>query len=68
MGDMNEDTVKVVRCKNCVYAVQPINLLDIVCSYWQSDGLEPDDYCSYGMRLTMDRATFDMLREVSDGS
>ena len=47
-----EDCVEIARCKDCKYKVVTddgeYNPQDIVCSYWASDGLEEDDFCSYG--------------------
>lgn len=55
-----EDTVEVVRCKDCKFNVanmekDPSDITDysgddIVCSYFMTDGLEPTDFCSYGVR------------------
>ena len=46
------DAVEVIRCKNCKYKVvteeDEYNPEDIVCSYWQSDGLTENDFCSQG--------------------
>ncbi len=48
------DAVPVVRCKDCMYKAGTedgeYNPEDIVCTYWMSDGLNEDDYCSYGER------------------
>ena len=45
-------TIDIVRCKDCKYKVVTddgeYNPQDIVCSYWASDGLEEEDFCSYG--------------------
>ena len=45
---------EIVRCKDCKHKVvtedgeyEPD---DIVCEYWMSDGLDSNDYCSYGDR------------------
>lgn len=51
----DEDEV-IVRCKNCIYNVanmqkDPLDITDytdIVCTYFMTDGLEPNDYCSKG--------------------
>lgn len=44
--------VKAVRCKDCKYKVVPesgeYTSEDIVCYYWQSDGLTENDFCSQG--------------------
>ena len=46
------DVVKVVRCKDCKHKVVTesgeYNPEDIVCDYWQSDGLTENDFCSQG--------------------
>lgn len=52
------DAVEVVRCRECIHNVanharDPLDTTDysgkdIVCAFWLSDGLEPDDYCSRG--------------------
>ena len=48
------DYQEVVRCKDCKYKVVTDDgewyELDVVCSYWETDGLTADDYCSYGER------------------
>ena len=54
------DAVPVVRCKDCIHNVSnritdPLCLNDysgedIVCDYFETDGMEPDDYCSYAER------------------
>lgn len=56
-----EDTVEVVRCKDCKFNVanmerDPLDITDysgddIVCSYFMTDGLEPADFCSYGAKM-----------------
>lgn len=45
----------IVRCKECKHNVGLSNgdgfwEEDIVCDFWESDGLHADDYCSYGER------------------
>lgn len=52
------DAVPVVRCEKCIHNAanlvrDPLDTTDysgkdIVCAFWLSDGLEPDDYCSRG--------------------
>lgn len=52
------DAVPVVRCRECIHNTanhvrDPLDTTDysgkvIVCDFWLSDGLEPDDYCSRG--------------------
>ena len=54
------DAVPVVRCKDCIHNVSnritdPLCINDysgddIVCDYFETDGMEPDDYCSYAER------------------
>lgn len=54
------DMVEVVRCKYCKFNVanmekDPLDITDysgddIVCSYFMTDGLDPNDYCSQGKR------------------
>lgn len=48
------DAVLVVRCKDCKYKCETEdgewNPEDVVCSYWDTDGLEENDYCSYAER------------------
>ena len=45
----------IVRCKDCKYNYGIANHCeyakdDIVCCYWESDGLHSDDFCSKGER------------------
>ena len=52
--------VEVVRCKDCKFNVEnmkkdPLDITDysgddIVCSYFMTDGMQPDDFCSRGER------------------
>ena len=48
------DVVEVVRCRDCEYlyrtAKAPDEVIDHVCTYWDSDGLYLDDFCSMGKR------------------
>lgn len=49
------DLVAVVRCKDCKHNYSKkhnkrYNHEDIVCDYWETDGLNDDDFCSYGER------------------
>lgn len=54
------DVVEVVRCKDCKLWGSTLDEedrqrciefnTDLVCDYWMSDGLMPDDYCSKGER------------------
>lgn len=51
---------EIVRCKNCVHWGSTISQVereqcasqgvDLVCNYWESDGLYAEDFCSYGER------------------
>ena len=69
-----------VFCKDCVYAVRDVygdlNPEDIVCCYWDSDGLEAYDYCSRSKKgiykpdpndSTETEAKAPMLRFMLDG-
>lgn len=51
------DRVEVVRCKDCVHNVanwnhsDPLDITDytdITCDYHMTDGMYPNDFCSYG--------------------
>ena len=47
----------VVRCKDCRYNYgnaegREYNPNDIVCTYFDTDGMDASDYCSYGERRT----------------
>lgn len=48
------DAVEVVRCRDCKHLVLTAegehNPCDCVCDYWMSDGLNDNDFCSYGER------------------
>ena len=48
------DAEPVVRCRDCKFKVVTDDgewyEQDVVCSYWATDGLTADDYCSYGER------------------
>ena len=54
------DFVEVVRCKDCRlnvanmekdgFDITDYSGEDIVCSYFMTDGMLPDDFCSYGER------------------
>ena len=56
----NAKATETVRCKACKYNVANMTIdendatdysgEDIVCSYFMTDGLHPDDYCSRGER------------------
>ena len=45
---------KIVRCKDCIHCVLTndgkYNPGDIVCDYFMTDGMNADDFCSYGVR------------------
>ena len=49
---------EIVRCKDCKHKVVTVvgeyNPQDIVCSYWASDGLTENDFCSYAERMESD--------------
>ena len=59
------DVVEVVRCKDCKFNVankekDPLDITDcsgddIVRSYFLTDGLDPNDYCSRGTRTPKER-------------
>lgn len=46
------DAVEVVRCRDCKHLVLTAegehNPRDCVCDYWMTDGLNDNDFCSYG--------------------
>ena len=53
------DAVEVVRCKKCKFWGESLTkeerkecdvYADLVCTYWMSDGLTRDDFCSKGER------------------
>lgn len=47
-----KEELDIVHCSECKYCVKTkegeYNPEDIVCCYWDSDGLESEDFCSYG--------------------
>lgn len=48
-------SIDIVRCKDCKFNYGnehncSFNPNDIVCTYWESDGLQSDDFCSMGER------------------
>lgn len=55
-----ENVLQITRCKDCQFNVanmekDPLDITDysgddIVCSYFMTDGLDPNDYCSRGKR------------------
>lgn len=49
-----EAQAEIVRCKECKYKCETEdgewNPEDVVCSYWDTDGLMWNDYCSYAER------------------
>lgn len=53
------DAVEVVRCLDCKHLVLTAegehNPRDCVCDYWMTDGLNDNDFCSYGERKDGDR-------------
>ena len=71
---------KPVLCKDCVYNVNnkehdPLDstdysteCVDIVCSYFMTDGMDPSDYCSRGERpyITTERAHKDDSAKPED--
>ena len=48
------ENADLVTCKDCRHKVLTAdgeyNPEDIVCDYWMSDGLDSNDFCSYGVR------------------
>ena len=48
----------VIHCRDCMHRVYTEDGesydLDIVCDYWETDGLYADDFCSAGQRRTAD--------------
>lgn len=48
------DVVEVVRCGQCKHCTLTdegeYNPEDIVCDYFMTDGMQENDYCSYGER------------------
>ena len=52
-----EEMIIPVRCKDCQYNYgnaegREYNPNDIVCTYFNTDGMDASDYCSYGERRT----------------
>lgn len=50
---------ELVRCKDCKFNYGIANNCefsksDIVCTLWESDGLDENDYCSRGIRRKQD--------------
>ena len=53
------DVVEVVRCKDCIFNVEnmrkdPLDATDysdITCSYFMTDGMTENDFCSYGKKV-----------------
>ena len=48
---------EIVRCEDCRYNYgnaegREYNPNDIVCTYFETDGMDASDYCSYGERKT----------------
>ena len=60
IAGFTSDVIEVVRCKDCKFNVanmekDPLDCTDysgddIVCSYFLTDGLDPNDFCSRGKR------------------
>ena len=52
------DVVEVVRCKDCKHCTLTeegeYNPEDIVCDYFMTDGMQANDFCSYGERRAND--------------
>jgi hypothetical protein len=48
------DVVEVVRCKDCRFKTLTqdgeYNPEDIVCEFFMTDGMQENDFCSYGER------------------
>lgn len=45
------DVEPIIRCKSCLHKVTTngeYNPEDIVCDYWNTDGLQENDFCAYG--------------------
>lgn len=61
---VKKDLVEVVRCVDCIYNYdnadsdiqrqyaddEPVNTWDILCTYFETDGLTGDDFCSRAKR------------------
>lgn len=59
------DVVEIVRCKDCKFWGESLTeeernecdvYADLVCTYWMSDGLTRDDFCSKGERREDERS------------
>lgn len=53
MMPTEQDVVKVVRCKDCKYAIENqavFGIADYKCSLHSVSGFDAEDYCSYGKR------------------
>ena len=57
LTDKGPNAVPVVRCRECKYCSpgltreeRSIPDADLVCAYWDSDGLDANDFCSHGER------------------
>ena len=52
---------KIVRCKDCIHngknwvhdEYDGTDYTDITCDYFMTDGMEPNDFCSYGKRYDL---------------
>ena len=53
------DVVEVVRCKDCkcraLTEEGEFNPEDIVCDYFMTDGMQANDFCSYGEKALKER-------------
>lgn len=62
MGD-----IKIVRCKNCKYnianqAPDPYDITDytdITCTYFMTDGMSAEDFCSRGEEIASEQGSPD---------
>ena len=61
---------EIIRCKDCRYwgeglteeqkdVVRKLPVLDLVCSWWESDGCCPDDFCSNAKPMPEEDEFFD---------
>lgn len=55
LTEKDPNAVHVVRCRDCKYCSpgltreeRSIPDADLVCAYWDSDGLDANDFCSHG--------------------
>lgn len=71
------DFVEVVRCKDCKFNVANMEIdendgtdysgKDIVCSYFMTDGMEENDYCSRGERRENENTTNELYKGSTNG-